>query len=266
MGYVKTPEEVEEILERFRVPTFVSDQVSVEFETTPEFVEYLLPPCLEPAERPSAMANVSRWQSTYCGEFDLAWVAILARYGDYEGWYSVSVLLNGDTPISTGREQWGEIKKRAELGYYHDGPHVYGFGQRNGVKLVEVDATFGPDEGPAEGVGHTLEIKAFLDTYGNGFEYDPLMVVTTMTDTYRSVRRGTAELTLRGTEFDPLDTMPIVSVGEAFHTVGETIVSVEATDPLTNRDDYLPYILGRFYDDVRCFKQPARYRASQLAQ
>lgn len=264
MGYVKTKAEVAEIQRMMTHARYVCDGVTVAFETTPAFVEYILPPCLQPTPQPTGFVNVSRWQSVHSGEFDLAWVGIMAQFGNIEGAYTIAMLLNGDTPISIGRERWGEVKKRAELGYFHDGPHLYGFGARNGVRLIEVRATLGADEGPSETRSHSLEIKAFPAADGVGLEYDPVLVVRDSRATYRSVRRGSAKITLRGTEFDPLDTVPIVSVGEATHVVGETIPQVTQRVPLANRDDYLPYVLGRHYDDLRLFPQPARYNVDSV--
>jgi acetoacetate decarboxylase len=263
MGYVKTSAEVEEIQQLVAAWTFVGDQVSVEFETTPEFVEYILPPCLEPPARPTGFVNVSRWQSALAGEFDMAWVGVLARYGEIEGAYTIQMLLNGDTPIAIGREWMGEVKKRAEMGYFHDGPHIYGFGARHGVRVIEVNGLFGIDEGPAEASFHTLEIKAFPAAEGRGLEYDPLLIVRNSHANYRSLRRGSADITLRGTEFDPLDTVPVVSIGEAVHTVGETRSTIEQKIPFANRADYLPYVFGRHYDDLRLFPSPARYTLEQ---
>jgi acetoacetate decarboxylase len=259
MGYVKSAEEVEEIQRHISPSTYVGDQLSVEFETTAEFVKYILPPCLDPPERPTGLVNVSRWQSTVAGEFDVAWVGVMARYGEIEGTYTVEMLLSGDTPVSIGRERLGEVKKRGEMGYFHDGPYIYGFGARHGVRVIEVTAKLGPDEGPEEASFHTLELKAFPAAEGRGLEYDPLLVVRNSHATHRSVRRGSADITLRGTEFDPLDTVPIVSVGTATHVVGETVSAIGEKVSFANRDDYLPYVLGRHYDDLRLFPSPARY-------
>jgi acetoacetate decarboxylase len=265
MGYVKTAEEVSDIQQLLSSARFLADAVTVEFETTTEFVEYLLPPCLEPAAEPLGFVNVSRWQSAYCGEFDAAWVGVKARFEDIEGSYTIELMIDRDTAIATGREQWGEVKKRADMGYYHDGPYIYGYAERYGVRLIEVNAALGPDEGPAEADDddHTFELKAFPAADGIGLEYDPLLITRHSRAAYRSVRRGSAEITLRGTEFDPLDTVPIVSVGEAIHAVGDVQFTGSERRAFGNRADYLPYVLGRNYDDLRLFPQPARYRMEQ---
>lgn len=263
MGYVKSSEDVAAMLSLMKRAHYVADQVNVEFTSTTDFIEHVLPPCLEPVDEPRGVINVSRWQSIYCGEFDMGCVYLFARHRNIEGVYCLNMFMSGEAPITMGREHYGEPKKLARMGYHHDGPYIYGYVERHGVRLIEVNATLGEDEGPAEAEFHALELKAFPAAKGDGLEYDPLLVVSTNVDTHRSVRSGTAEVTLRGTAHDPLETIPIVSLGKAVHTVGESITCVTDTYAYPDRDAYLPYTLGRDYDNTTLLARPYRYTAEE---
>src|SRR5689334_22990069 len=142
MGFVKTPEQVAEIEGLLAETRYIVDQVAIGFETTEEFVRAVLPPPLTPTERPSGMACVTRGQSTFCGEYDLAWVGINAQHGDLFGVYTLAMIVAGDMgelPITAGRETWGEVKKQGRMGYSRDSDHVRGFAERHGVRLIEIE-------------------------------------------------------------------------------------------------------------------------------
>ncbi|WP_143494544.1 MULTISPECIES: hypothetical protein [unclassified Pseudomonas] len=55
-------------------------------------------------------------------------------------------------------------------------------------------------------------------------------------ENYRVCREGTATLKLAGNEFDPLDSIPLVSVGKARYSQGESSGVVPWFDTLENPD------------------------------
>jgi acetoacetate decarboxylase len=268
MSFVKTADEVAEIQRLLTATRYVVDQLVIGFRTTEEFVREVLPPCLGPAEKPSGMAAICRGQSSFCGEYDLAWVGLNARYGEIEGIYTLSMLVSGDSgdmPVILGREVWGEVKKHARLGYSHDGPRVRGYAERHGVRVVEIEATLEPVEvGPRSLNYATLDIKAYPAADAVGFQSAPLLVVLDVEENDDTVRRGEGRLTLRGTPHDPLDTIPIVSTGRALQAMGETIFTFRALHELPDSDALLPYVYGRAYDDLSLFPRPLRYEAAGI--
>ena len=118
-----------------------------------------------PVDEPRALARVSCWR-TYQEDFDSAIVGLIASYGDLEGFYTLLMVLNGDMPVTLGREMWGEVKKTGSARLYNLGGAMYGYGERNGTRLVEIEADLGPDLGPQTVEGHSLEVKAFLTADG----------------------------------------------------------------------------------------------------
>lgn len=263
MGFVKTQEQVAEIEGLLEATRYVVDQVAIGFETTEEFVRSVLPPVLEPAERPGGMVCVTRGQSSFCGEYDLAWVGINARYGDTVGVYTLSMIVNGDMgelPITGGREIWGEVKKQGRIGYSRDSDHVRGFVERHGVRIIELEVALeGEDRGPRTLEYSTFDVKGVPSADGRGLQWDPVLVVLDVVERDDSVRKGQGKLTLRGTAHDPLDELPIVRTGTALHAIGDSVFTTGRVEPLGEPNAYLPYIYGRAYDDFGAFPRPQRY-------
>lgn len=239
---------------------FQIDGLSIQFETTREFVCEVLPPCFEPVETPRGLARVSRWQSHVCGEFDTAIVGLMARYDNIEGFYTLLMVVSGDMPVTIGRELWGEVKKTGSARLHSNGSSMYGYAERNGSRIVEIEAELGQDLGPQSTDDLALEVKAFPSADGIGLQYDPVAVALCAHGSYASVREGAGTLTLTGTPWDPLDTIPVVSVGMARHVIGTSIYSCVRQDSLPNREAYLPYVYGRHYDDFTLFHTAGCFR------
>lgn len=258
MGYVRTAEEIRRIQDLVRRAVFTLEGVSVEFETTAEFARSVLPPCLD-FDAPRGVVTVSRWQAGVCGEFESTAVMLNARWGEYTGTYFLTLLVSGDMPVTIGRELWGEPKKLGASHFYRDGNDVYAFGERNGTRIVEIDATFTKSLGPQISTSHALEVSGWLGHDG-GLIADPYVAAFRNTKNFDQVREGTAKLTLTGTEFDPVNEIPILSVGRALHYTGESTYEQAARQPLPDRETYLPYIWGRSFDDLARFRVPLRHR------
>ena len=115
MGYVKSSEDVAAMLSLMKRAHYVADQVNVEFTSTADFIEHVLPPCLEPVDEPRGVINVSRWQSIYCGEFDVGWSTCSPATATSKA-YCLNMFMSGEAPITMGREHYGEPKKLARMG------------------------------------------------------------------------------------------------------------------------------------------------------
>jgi acetoacetate decarboxylase len=261
MGYVRTSEEVDRIQALLSPARMTLEGISVEFVTTGEFARKVLPPCFDVAE-PRGLVTVSHWQAGVCGEFESAAVMLLARYGDVVGTYFLTLVVSGDMPVTLGRELWAEPKKRGSAHFYRDGDDIYAFGERNGTRLVEIEATFGPELGPSSTQTRALELGAQL-THAGHLAGDPFVVVCDVHRSLTSTREGKGTLRLNGTAFDPVDEIPLLAVGRAAHYTGDSSYTEVARHPLPNGDHFLPFILGRSFDDLSVFPQPARHRRSR---
>ncbi|KAJ5261381.1 hypothetical protein N7478_011976 [Penicillium angulare] len=80
------------------------------------------------------------------------------------------ILINDDTPETWGREVWGEAKKTGATRLWRSGNCRYGFAERNGVRLVEVEMECGDDLPPQIGKGSKFEIKAYPHSQGRGLQ------------------------------------------------------------------------------------------------
>lgn len=258
MGYVRTREEIKRIQDLARRAIFTIEGVSVEFETTAEFARSVLPPCLD-FDEPGGIVTVSRWQSAVCGEFGSTAVMLKARWKEFVGTYFLTLLVSGDMPVAIGREFWGEPKKRGESHFFRDAENIYAFGERNGVRLVQIDATFTKDLGHQTVKSHALEVSGPL-AHDASLAGDPF-VAAFLTSKSGHFREGTAELLLTGSPFDPVDDIPVLSTGRALHYTGESSYEEIAREYMPDRDTYLPYILGRSFDDLSQFRVPLRHRA-----
>ncbi len=261
MGFVKTADEVTALEEFYRNPRWLLDGIQVQFETTEEFVRSVLPPCLEPTPAPGGVVSMGRWQSACCGEFETACVFVNAVHEGDVGVYTLTMIVTGDTPVTWGREVWGEVKKTGQIGYYPSDTHFYGYAERNGTRLIQIDAELGGTSQAHAGKGWAFEIKAYPSATGVGLEYDPLLVKMSIDSPDATVQEATAKITLDGNQFDPLDTVPIVRVGRAVRVSGTPIYKVEDVITLPDRDAYIPYVYGRHYDDLRAFRVPPELSA-----
>ncbi|MDE1166166.1 MAG: acetoacetate decarboxylase family protein [Pseudomonas sp.] len=263
MGFVKTPEELQDIQRILAEGRCTIEAVSIEFETTFEFLRAVLPPCFDLPEQPIAIASVSRWQSELCGEFDCGIISLKCRYQELEGTTMLVLIVSGDMPVTIGREMWGEAKKTGSAQVYLDGHQAYGFCERNGARLIEIEAEFGADLGPASNQAWDFEIKAVPHSSGYGLQHDPILNCMRNQENLRVRRLGTGTLKLNGTALDPLHTIPVVSVGAAYYSEGESSWTVPRLAVLPDRDAYLPFVYGQKFDDFRLFRKPARFQENQ---
>jgi acetoacetate decarboxylase len=184
---------------------------------------------------------------------------INARYGDAVGTYFLTLVVSGDMPVTLGRELWGEPKKPGTAQLFRDGNALYGYGERHGTRIIEIEATFTQNLGPKRTDSHALELAGALTDDGRLLG-DAAAIVFAVDRRMDSVRCGHGELRLTGTQFDPVSEIPIVSTGLALHYTGEAAYQQISRTPLADGEDYLPYILGRNFDDLYRFRRPTRHR------
>ena len=256
MGFVKTADECQAIQRLFARPRWLLDGVRVRFTTTTDFIQSVLPPCLEPAAEAAGVISVGRWQSACCGEFDTASVYVSCTDGEVEGLYNLAMIVTGDTPVTWGREVWGEVKKRGDIGYFRSPSSIFAYAERNGTRLIEIEARVDGPETATSTSGWCFEVKAFPAANGIGLEHPPRLVRIKVSSEAARERAGTATLRLGGTAFDPLDTIPISDLGSASHVSDSPVYEVIDVRDLPDEEAYIPYVYGRHYDDLTKFRIP----------
>lgn len=257
MSYVKTEAEVSDAQQLVSELAYLSDGLTVEFHTDPQFLREVLPPCFDMPEEPLAFASVMRSLTQVIG-YRGASLNVRARYRDFEGWYHLTLLYTGDMPVTLGRELWGEPKKRGEIGLTSASTgRVQGFAERNGTRLIEIDAEVGDQVQEEAAESHyTFNIKAFANGTATGLEYDPLVIVAEPFNEFEKVYVAQGDLRLFSSPHDPCGSVPIESIDSVRYWTGRRtrMNKKPQTFRHADADAYLPYILGRNYDLTTQFK------------
>lgn len=256
MGYVRTPAEIETERALWQGIEWEAETIEAHFRTDPAFIRAVLPPCLDLPTEPLASASVGFWWSEQMDEFYSVAVSVKARFKQYEGWYLLTLIMDGDMPITLGREVWGEPKKRANTedfhfpaGQFDQNPRrVVGSGSRNGVTLMEIDAVFGEDLGPREGESTILNLKAFPNADLSGIEPNPVILVAERRARYHVYAEGEGELRLFSSPQDPCGEVPIESIDRFVYTHIKRPKYRQVPHPISEEHDYLPYVLGTKFD------------------
>lgn len=265
--YVKTDEEVARIEAFLADPRFTAEELGIEFRTTWEFAQAVLPPIFEPLGDRSAgtcdgLATVSTAESAYCGPMDSGVVSLLCSYNGIHGWWMLTEIVDDEFPIAVGRELWGEIKKRGSSRVRRDGDSYHGVVERRGLTLLEIDADIsGPELAPHSYRGAGFDIKMFPNSRAQGLEYQPLLNIWDISVKYTSYREGTGTLRWGESEWDPTFTIPVHSVGKATASQYVAHWPLGEQIPIEDPDNIYPrYLWGRAYDDPTRLPIARRWR------
>lgn len=258
MGYVKSWEEIQQYERFFQRVVSRRESLNLTFRTTQEFARHVLPPCFDVPADATCTAYVGSSREFFEGkpirvEEETGGVSIQAIYQGVPGSYSLTCIRSGDMHITTGRELWGVPKKRGEARLFDEGVLMYGYCERGGKRLIEIEADMHVVEPVQRAHNPGYFIKAWIDASGRGLQHDPVLVTLDREEKVNSLRRGDpreAFFKLSGTPQDPVDTIPI---GEILDVSYRTIVSAgfcKSQVTLTDRALYEPYIWGVNWDDL----------------
>lgn len=214
----------------------------------------VLPPTLKPANESTGLISISTWESNVCGDFELASVSVRCECDGREGYFVLSLIVSEDFPIMWGRESWGEVKKRGKPRLFCSGRRRYGYCERRGVRLVELEADFDTDVPAEASTWRSFEVKAIPSAQQAGLHCDPTLVQLKVVDYNITKATGKGMLTLRGSLSDPLDSIPILSIGDFTYVSGPTDWRFESERKLCDGEAYLPWLVGRHYDHLGDFR------------
>jgi acetoacetate decarboxylase len=248
MGFVKTAAEIERIEAALSAPRFSAAQLlSVEFLSDPEFVAAVLPPPLEPLEKPKMRAMVGRWESNCVGDFEGGTVYVGAQYEGVAGEYQLCQYIDRDPATIFGREVFGEPKKYGSTGLLRRGQHFRGWVDSGGVRLLEIEGEMDTDRGPFRATGYSYNFKSRPAVDGRGLQEDAILTRMNMEVRATASLAGAGAMNLRGSAHDPLDEIPVASLTRATYleadlsATGEQVASTPAAV-------FAPYHHGRNYD------------------
>lgn len=255
MSFVATKEQVEAFTTFSQQPSFSQEAINVSFMTTREFVSSILPPGFEPADKPVGMFSISQWGSPMMGSFDCTWASFACKYKGIEGSYSLFIYIGGEEgsselAITWGREVWGDPKKKASSRLFRNGTHRSGTTVRMGTTLMEIEADFTTDLPALKQDSVAFEVKAYPHSSGLGLHDEARVIALNVTEDYPIRATGKGKVIIRGTNTNPLHTIPIVNVEEITYVSGTVDYKHGAEYKLGCGDAYLPYLLGKGYDNL----------------
>ncbi|GAA4484518.1 acetoacetate decarboxylase family protein [Microbacterium panaciterrae] len=263
MSYVWTAEQITRYFGYYDGLTTRNDYSYLTFETTPEFARSVLPPCFEAADRPlvtvsfMSFMEVAGGHTNRFGRDSAAMIHINARFGAHEGIYYLSVFETEEVNLETGRELWGMPKKLAAVDSFDDGQRLWGFVERKGHRLIEIEADLGAELGPQPAEPeYYFEIRGGFTANGFRLTSAEVLVFRLGAHTSRFRELTSPRVVLTGSPVDPgVGTVPLGAFVEGGNLGGQTAYEVVDVVPLdVERDDYAPFILGRLYDDWPDFR------------
>jgi hypothetical protein len=258
MGYVKTQEAVAAYDHFYEQVNSELTAAGVAFTTTKEFARSVLPPCFEVPDPPTGSLSVL----TNCEEIDGnrtgadeegAVLSLDVLYEGQAGSYTLSVFVNNDQSLATGREGWAMPKKLGEVHLMGNGMKRVGIAYRKGAEM-RFETTLGRPtftESPSATTSIFYEIKTGLNAAG-GLQHAPVLIefeVTQYTYLHQDGDTTKSRIVLKGTEDDPVDTVPVKSLTSAFYSGYTMHTRVKRQIELGSSVDYRPYMYGRFFDD-----------------
>ena len=264
MAYVMTDQEVKDYSAFLRACESRRCELVVQFETTREFAEYVLPPCLDVPEAPvcTVYAGNSRefWNGRAIrgdvGEEIVAGVSINTAYQGDPGSYGLTAIRDGDMSITVGRECWGVAKKRGDGKIFDAGDLMYAYGEREGTRVIEIETSLVPALPPFDFAtqGRSYHLKGQLDALAGGdrLQDDPVLLTLGGPVETTSARIGDPAKTwfkLTGTPNDPLDTIPIGDIVRVYFRTFRSVSGITDQVRLTDHATYLPYLLGKGWDN-----------------
>lgn len=234
-----------------------AEMVWVLWETKKEVVERVLPPPLEPLNRPIALAFVANYPShSYGLPYTEAALILRCKYKGELGNYFLAMPLTDDRATFAGREIFGFPKKIANVHFEKNGNQIYGFSERNGVKNIEVKLNitgkFNDVETPkivseiqmipkrGKGTVNYL-FKHFPHPTKEGFDYTPWLIKQITKSKIKSMQMGEAEVILNSTVHDPWGEIEVVRVLGGMYLQSENEMFPGEIMTEVDPEEFLPY-------------------------
>jgi acetoacetate decarboxylase len=225
MGLVKSLEELA------TAPSVTFDAYDAEtlfalWETPRETVKRLLPPPLQPAKRPLALAVVSAHPQTSVGPvYREAALALRAEADGQEGFYFLAMPVTDSMALVYSRDSLGYPRKVADISFCREGRRVGCWVQRQGVRYFAVQAQL---TGSMDTLGAAVALDEVFDSAAgsmvmiaysfkyfpapnlDGFDYPPQLVREEVEYRPMAIDRGKATVALRPSEYDPWSEVEVV--------------------------------------------------------
>jgi acetoacetate decarboxylase len=211
-----------------------AEMLMAQFTTDMNIVKEILPRPLEPTSEALAMAFVARYpESNFGCTYNEGALSILCKYKGEVGTYCLSMPVDDDTGMVSGRELYGYPKKIADkITLDLENNHIIGSVIRKNVEIIKIegqlgseisDNVFGEDAiADWDGVP-SFRMLSFLFKYfqspsGSNFDYFPRLIrQPVLFRKQGKIIEVTGRVTLSSTMYDPLGEVPVGKIVKMFY-------------------------------------------------
>jgi len=258
MSFRRSLEDIKKKKEEMRTSVFKgAEMIWVLWETKQEIINQVLPPPLDPIDRPIALAFVANYPShSYGLAYTEAALILRCQFKGELGNYFLAMPLTDDRATFAGREIWGFPKKIANVHFEKKNNEIYGYSERLGVKNIEIElkltGKFNEEETPKivsdiqmipkRGKGTTNYLfKHFIHPTKEGFDYNPWLVKQKTTSKIKSMQMGEAKINLKSTIHDPWEEIEIVKILGGMYLQSENEMYPGEIVAEVDPEEFLPY-------------------------
>jgi acetoacetate decarboxylase len=257
LRFVQDPEKLKQALAARQANPKASDSqmIRVFYETHPEIVQALLPRPLKPAARPEIMLQFSHVVMRPSPGVEIpcanATVGVLADYEGREGWYVLTMPMEGEWVVIGGRERFGEPKKLADVAFTKDEQSVRASVTRQGVTFIEVEAKLADAIQPKKWMEHLYCFKALQNIETNfGFDGDCFLTQLNWDREWTSGSNlADIKVTLRESAADPVVDVPVLKVTGGVYARGSAITGGEILQKVPG-EWIQPFYWARYDDNA----------------
>lgn len=253
MGFIRSMEELEQSAKN-RFEFYGAEMLTVFFETKPETAARLLPPPLEPADLPLAMAFTANYPKTNFGVSYLESALFLqAKFKGEDGLYCLAMPVTDDMAMIGGREVFGYPKKIGRISLERAGDEFHGWTERHGVRFLDMKAKMTGSfnvkeyqelivallESPDNMV--VFNYKYFMAPELMGFDYNPRLIREEIETNPTKIEIGEAEMVFQSSEHDPWGDVEIVRILGAVYAVGDNSMLPGSVVAEVDQLEFAPY-------------------------
>ena len=225
----------------------VAEVIEAVYETDAEIAAAVLPPPLEPAERPLVRVSVSRVELGAAGNIGACIFGVDCKYKGAAGHYPITMPMSTEPVVIGGRERFGEPKKLAEIDFERTDGSIVATVARYGRTYIELRGQVTESLEPVRHIQDNYYYKVFPAADGKGFEGEPLLVRVRYDWEQPKIERMQGEGILTEAPLDPVGDLPVRRLVSMHYYQREGGYSAEVVERLNPRD-IAPYVHQR-YDD-----------------
>ena len=257
--FVKSQDEIRRFQDIYATPSFYDIRsLALTFETDPRVFAELIPAPLKPADSPRVSLSVSEIRRSDCvGGFFGCSFNLACSYEGREGLYCLTMPMSTDTAVVFGRELFAEPKKLADIELEEHDRCATGRVTRHGITYIEIAGSFDEDLQPIDrdSESHHYYFKYLPAADGQGLAHDPQLVRVTHRGRTHSLARGQGTVTFRESPHDPVIDIPVLSVGGATLSRGETHTTAEVVTTVP-AEQFLQHAYGKIDDLLVWAEEP----------